>query len=86
MHGAFLAAGVAMALAGGAVAGEAKADGKAAKVECKESNSCKGHGSCAGTHAGEKHSCKGQNSCGGNMREVTAAECKEIKGTVIAKK
>lgn len=86
MQGAFLAAGVAVALSGGAFAGDGKAEGKGAKVQCKESNSCKGTGSCAGEHAGEKHGCKGQNSCGGNVRELTKAECKDLKGTVVAAK
>ena len=85
MQGVFLAAGVAMALSGGAFADEGKAS-KDAKVQCKESNSCKGQGSCGGAHAGEKHGCKGQNSCAGNVREVTKAECKEIKGTMVASK
>ena len=85
MQGVFLAAGVAMALSGGAFAEKGKTS-KDSKVQCKESNSCKGQGSCAGTHAGEKHGCKGQNSCGGNTRELTKAECKEIKGKVVASK
>ena len=90
MQGAFLAAGVAMAMATGACAGEkAKADGgmtDASKVQCKESNSCKGHGSCGGVAVGEKHACKGQNGCAANLREVSKDECAAIKGTVVASK
>jgi hypothetical protein len=88
VHGAFLAAGVAMAMVTGACAGEkAKTDDmSASKVQCKESNSCKGQGSCGGVAVGEKHGCKGQNGCAGNLREVTKDECAAIKGAVVASK
>jgi hypothetical protein len=86
VQGAFLAASVACAFAGGAFAGEGKAEGKSGTVQCKEANSCKGQGSCAGMHAGDKHGCKGQNSCAGNLREVTKDECKKLGGTVVASK
>lgn len=94
--GASLAASVAVALSacgGGKDANAPTGDGAATtttttsgKVQCKESNSCKGNGSCAGVAVNEKHSCKGSNACGGNVREITKTECDTIKGTVVASK
>ena len=89
--GATLAASVAAALV--ACAGNNASNAPAgtttttsAKVQCKESNSCKGNGSCAVVAVNEKHTCKGQNSCGGNLREVSKEECDAIKGSVGAAK
>lgn len=89
--GATLAASVAAALV--ACAGNNAENAPAAstmttsaKVQCKESNSCKGNGSCAGVAVNEKHTCKGQNACGGNLREISKEECDSIKGSVVAAK
>ena len=89
--GAAIAAGVALQLAacGGTTsapsdAAAPSADGAMAKIECKESNSCKGNGSCAGVAMGEKHSCAGQNTCGGNVRSITKEECDALGGEVLA--
>lgn len=56
---------------------------KEAKVKCGGINSCKGKGSCSGASNG----CAGQNGCKGKgWTEVTAKECKDKKGTVVADK
>ena len=56
---------------------------KEAKVKCSGVNACKGKGACAGA----SNSCSGQNSCKGKgWVEVTAKECKDQKGTVVADK
>jgi hypothetical protein len=56
---------------------------KEAKVKCSGINSCKGKGSCSGA----SNSCSGQNGCKGKgWTEVTAKECKDKKGTVVADK
>ncbi len=85
LHGAGLAASVAMALAACASdpppAAQMASTGD--KVQCKEANSCKGNASCAGTAQGEKHTCKGSNKCAGNVRELSKTDCDAIKGTVV---
>jgi hypothetical protein len=54
---------------------------KDAKVHCSGINSCKGKGACSGASNG----CAGQNSCKGKgWIDVSAKECKDKKGTVVA--
>ena len=58
-------------------------DKKEAKVKCSGINSCKGKGACSAASNG----CAGQNGCKGKgWVEVTAKECKDGKGTVVADK
>jgi hypothetical protein len=56
---------------------------KEAKVKCAGINGCKGKGACSSASNG----CAGQNGCKGKgWVEVTAKECKDKKGTVVADK
>ena len=78
--GAFIAAAVAGLFASAAPITVAAAD---STVHCQGVNACKGKGACAGAN----NSCSGQNSCKGKgWVEVSAKECKDQKGTVVADK
>jgi hypothetical protein len=60
-------------------AGEAKS----AKVKCAGINECKGKSACATAD----NACGGHNACKGKgWVEVTAKECKDKKGKVVAEK
>lgn len=55
----------------------------AAKVQCKQSNSCSGQGACAG----KDNACKGKNSCAGHeFATKTEKECTDHGGKVVAAK
>lgn len=85
--------GIAMAavVAGLFVAGQVKADEKAAApapaakkmVKCEGVNSCKGHGACKSAH----NECKGKNGCAGKgVVEMSEDECAAKKGHVAEEK
>ncbi len=70
-------AGLFLANATMAIAGEEKAEGK---VKCSGANACKGHGACAG--AG--HDCGGKNECKGKgfLKVSSEKECTDKGGKV----
>ena len=83
--GALIASAVAsLFIAGAATAQEKAGKSGAAKVQCKQNNSCSGQGACAG----KDNACKGKNSCQGHLFTTkTEKECTDKGGTVaMAKK
>lgn len=74
---------VGLLLAAAPRVGHADDKTKEAKVKCAGINACKGKGGCAGAD----NSCGGKNGCKGKgWIEVSAKECKDKKGTVVADK
>lgn len=83
LKGAMIASAVAALFVGSAYAAEkGKSEKKTAKVECKQSNDCKGKGGCGGAD----NACKGKNSCQGHSFNAKSKEdCEKAGGTVAAK-
>jgi hypothetical protein len=84
LKGAVIASAVAsLFMAGAASAQEKAGKSAAAKVQCKQDNSCGGQGSCAG----KDNACKGKNSCKGHVFTTKSEkECTDKGGTVVTAK